>query len=105
MGTAWVNGPALWLTRPTASPRPLTCSTVKADDAEPAQGGPVSPETTMPSSGTATCSIARNGVARFLALRSYPQASPFAFAWQGLMIAARRSISPATSSTWPMGTA
>jgi hypothetical protein len=24
MGTAWVNGPALWLTRPTASPRPLT---------------------------------------------------------------------------------
>ena len=39
----------------------MTCSIVKADDAEPGEGGPVSPETTMPRASAATCSIARNG--------------------------------------------
>ena len=39
----------------------MTCSIVKADDAEPVEGGPVSPETTMPGASAATCSIARNG--------------------------------------------
>lgn len=47
--------------RDPASPEPtMTCSTVKADDAEPAQGGPASPEATIPGGSTATCSIARN---------------------------------------------
>ena len=47
--------------RDPASPEPtMTCSTVKADDAAPAEGGPVSPEATMPSSGAESCSIARN---------------------------------------------
>ncbi|WP_347669681.1 klcB, partial [Comamonas thiooxydans] len=48
--------------RDPASPETtMTCSIVKADDAEPVEGGPVSPETTMPGASAATCSIARNG--------------------------------------------
>jgi hypothetical protein len=48
--------------RDPASPETtMTCSIVKADDAEPGEGGPVSPETTMPRASAATCSIARNG--------------------------------------------
>jgi hypothetical protein len=48
--------------RDPASPETtMTCSIVKADDAEPGEGGPVSPETTMPGASAATCSIARNG--------------------------------------------
>ena len=47
--------------RDPASPETtMTCSIVKADDAEPVEGGPVSPETTMPGASAATCSIARN---------------------------------------------
>lgn len=46
---------------PASTEAAMRCSTAKADDGEQAEGGPVSPEATMPGAGEASCSTARNG--------------------------------------------